>query len=174
MNIQHQIQQHQKENSLLVCSCFVSTCPIFSIVVSNLEPFAFTIASSYTKHSGRSSYRSSTIEQEPIWPPSNSPNVLPISFFRLVLQQRLAFLRQLVQRRLVSPRQLVQQQLVQRQLVLQQLVQQQLVRRQLVSLQRLVQRQLVQQQLVLRQLVQQQLARRQLVLRQLVQQRLVQ
>merc|ERR1719495_2625994 len=146
MNIQHQIPQHQKENSLLVCSCFVSTCPIFSIVLSNLKPFAITIASSYTKHSGRSSYRSSTIELEPIWPPSNSPNVLPISSFQLVSQQQLAFLRQLAQRRLVSPRQLVQQQLVQRQLVLQQLVQQQLVRRQLVSLQRLVQRQLVQQQ----------------------------
>merc|ERR1719495_2292947 len=167
MNIQHQIQQHQKENSLLVCSCFVSTCPIFTTVLSNLKPFAFTIASSYTKHSGRSSYRSSTIEQEPIWPPSNSPNVLPISFFqlvsqqRLVLQQQLAFLRQLVQRRLV------QQQLVQRQLVLQQLVQQQLAQQQLV------QRQLVQRQLVQRQLVQQQLVRRQLVLRQLVLRQLV-
>merc|ERR1719495_2135324 len=95
MNIQHQIQQHQKENSLLVCSCFVSTCPIFSIVLSNLEPFAFTIASSCTKHSGRSSYRSSTIEREPIWPPSNSPNVLPISSFQLVFQQRLVLQQQL-------------------------------------------------------------------------------
>merc|ERR1719495_353969 len=162
MNIQHQIQQHQKENSLLVCSCFVSTCPIFSIVLSNLEPFAITIASSYTKHSGRSSYRSSTIEQEPIWPLSNSPNVLPISSFqlvsqqRLVLQQQLSFLQQLVQRRLVSLRQLVQQQLVQRQLVLQQLVQQRLAQRQLV-LRQLVQRQLVLRQLALQQLVQWQL-----------------
>merc|ERR1719495_1287541 len=157
MNIQHQIQQHQKENSLLVCSCFVSTCPIFSIVLSNLEPFAFTIASSYTIHSGRSSYRTSTIEQEPIWPPSNSPNVLPISSFQLVSQQRLAFLQQLVQRRPVSLRQLVQQQLVQRQLVLQQLVQQRLAQQQLV------QRQLVQRQLVPRQLIQQQLTQWQLV-----------
>merc|ERR1719495_1513810 len=115
MNIQHQIQQHQKENSLLVCSCFVSTCPIFSIVLSNLEPFAFTIASSYTIHSGRSSYRSSAIEQEPIWPPSNSPNVLPISSFQLVFQQQLAQW-QLAQRRLVLRRQLVQRQLVLQQL----------------------------------------------------------
>merc|ERR1719495_2147629 len=157
MNIQHQIQQHQKENSLLVCSCFVSTCPIFSIVLSNLEPFAFTIASSYTIHSGRSSYRSSAIEQEPIWPPSNSPNVLPISSFQLVSQQRLVLQRQLAFHRQLVPRQLVQQQLAQQQLAQQQLVQRQLVQRQLFL------RQLVQQQLA-----QWQLAQRRLVLRQLV------
>merc|ERR1711973_454871 len=105
-----------------VCCCPVSTCPMFVTALSSLEPLAFTTESSCTKHSGKSSCRSSTIEQGPIWRSSNSPNDPPISSFQLVPQpqlapqQQLVFLPQLVQQ-LLAQRKLVQRQLAQRQLV---------------------------------------------------------
>merc|ERR1712126_710622 len=141
---------------------------MFVTALSTLERIAFTTESSYTKHSGKSSYGSSTIEQVPTWRSSNTPNDPPISSFQLVPQPRLAPQQQLVFLPQLVHRQLVQQQLVQRQLVQRQLVQRQLVQQQLVR------RQLVQRQLVQRQLAQQLLVRRQLVQRQLVQWQLVQ
>merc|ERR1711872_91147 len=88
----------QKEILILVCCCPVSTCPMFVTALSTLERLTFTTESSCTIHSGRSSSRSSTIEQEPIWRSSNSPNDLLISSFQLV--QRQLVQRQLIQRQL--------------------------------------------------------------------------